>query len=427
MSGMFQVLSSAWALLLGMGLLMVGNGLQGTLLGVRGELEGFSTLEMSFVMSAYFVGFLGGSKLAPDLIRRVGHVRVFAALASFISAVMILYPAFANPVAWILGRVIIGFCFSGVYVTAESWLNNAADNENRGKALSLYMIVQMAGIVSAQGLLLVGDPAGYETFVIASVLVSVSFAPILLSISPTPAFDTAKPMTLRQLFDTSPLGCVGMFLLGGVFSAQFGMSAVYGAEAGLSLLEISIFVATFYIGATLLQYPLGWMSDRMDRRILVMVIAAVGAVGGVIGMKFGMTYELLLIAAFLIGGMTSPLYSLLIAHTNDYLDHDDMAAASGGLVFINGLGAIAGPVVSGWLMGEAVFGPSGYFLFMVVLLAALAIYAGYRTTQRAAIPVEDTGIMSPMAPTASPVSVEFAQEYAIETELEEQEDAADLG
>lgn len=420
---MFQVLSSAWALLLGMGLLMVGNGLQGTLLGVRGEIEGFSTLQMSFVMSAYFVGFLGGSKLAPDLIRRVGHVRVFAALASFISAVMILYPAFANPVAWILGRVIIGFCFSGVYVTAESWLNNAADNENRGKALSLYMIVQMAGIVSAQGLLLVGDPAGYETFVIASVLVSVSFAPILLSISPTPAFDTAKPMTLRQLFDTSPLGCVGMFLLGGVFSAQFGMSAVYGAEAGLSLLEISIFVATFYIGATLLQYPLGWMSDRMDRRILVMIIAAVGAVGGVIGMRFGMTFELLLIAAFLIGGMTSPLYSLLIAHTNDYLDHDDMAAASGGLVFINGLGAIAGPVVVGWLMGEAVLGPQGYFMFMAVLLTALASYAGYRTTRRPAIPIEDTGIMAPMAPTASPVSVEFAQEYAIETELEEQEDA----
>ncbi len=420
---MFQVLSSAWALLLGMGLLMVGNGLQGTLLGVRGEIEGFSTLQMSFVMSAYFVGFLGGSKMAPDLIRRVGHVRVFAALASFISAVMILYPAFANPGAWILGRVIIGFCFSGVYVTAESWLNNAADNENRGKALSLYMIVQMAGIVSAQGLLLVGDPAGYETFVIASVLVSVSFAPILLSISPTPAFDTAKPMTLRQLFDTSPLGCVGMFLLGGVFSAQFGMSAVYGAEAGLSLLEISIFVATFYIGATLLQYPLGWISDRMDRRVLVMVIAAIGALGGGIGMKFGMQFELLLIAAFLIGGMTSPLYSLLIAHTNDYLDHDDMAAASGGLVFINGLGAIAGPVVVGWLMGEAVFGPQGYFMFMAVLLTALAIYAGYRTTQRAAIPIEDTGIMAPMAPTASPVSVEFAQEYAIETELEEQEDA----
>ena len=130
---MLQVLSSAWALLLGMGLLMVGNGLQGTLLGVRGEIEGFSTLQMSFVMSAYFVGFLGGSRLAPEMIRRVGHVRVFAALASFISAVMIMYPMLTDPIAWSLGRVVIGFCFSGVYVTAESWLNNAASNETVGR------------------------------------------------------------------------------------------------------------------------------------------------------------------------------------------------------------------------------------------------------------------------------------------------------
>ncbi|MEM7318659.1 MAG: MFS transporter, partial [Pseudomonadota bacterium] len=281
---MIQVLSSAWALLLGMGLLMVGNGLQGTILGVRGEIEGFSTLQMSFVMSAYFVGFLGGSRLAPEMIRRVGHVRVFAALASFISAVMIMYPLLTEPVAWVLGRVLIGFCFSGVYVTAESWLNNAANNENRGQALSLYMIVQMSGIIAAQALLLAGDPAGYETFVIASILVSVSFAPILLSISPTPAFDTTKPMTLRDLMDKSPLGCVGMFLLGGVFSAQFGMAAVYGARAELSLVEISTFVAAFYIGAILLQYPLGWFSDRMDRRFLILLVAALGGLGAVAGM-----------------------------------------------------------------------------------------------------------------------------------------------
>ncbi|NVK15952.1 MAG: MFS transporter, partial [Rhodobacteraceae bacterium] len=159
---MLQVLSSAWALLLGVCLLMVGNGLQGTMLGVRGDLEGFSSFEMSLVMAAYFVGFLGGSRLAPEMIRRVGHVRVFAALASFISAVMILYPLLPNTVAWALGRILIGFCFSGVYVTAESWLNNAADNTNRGKALSLYMIVQTIGIITAQGLIQVGDPAGYE-------------------------------------------------------------------------------------------------------------------------------------------------------------------------------------------------------------------------------------------------------------------------
>jgi MFS family permease len=222
---MFQVLSRSWALLIGMMLLMVGNGLQGTLLGVRGGIEGFSTFEMSIVMSAYFAGFLGGSRLAPEMIRRVGHVRVFAALASFISAILILYPAFAHPVAWALGRVVIGFCFSGVYVTAESWLNNSSDNANRGKALSVYMIVQMFGIVSAQALLAMGDASGYALFILSSVLVSISFAPILLSISPTPAFETAKPMPLKTLLETSPLGCWGMFLLGGVFSAQFGMSA----------------------------------------------------------------------------------------------------------------------------------------------------------------------------------------------------------
>ncbi|GAB5436672.1 MFS transporter [Falsiruegeria mediterranea] len=418
---MLQVLSSAWALLLGICLLLVGNGLQGTMLGVRGDIEGFSTFEMSIVMSAYFIGFLGGSRMAPNMIRRVGHVRVFAALASFISAVMILYPFLPNMWVWILGRVIIGFCFSGVYVTAESWLNNAADNSNRGKALSLYMIVQMIGIISAQGLIQVGDPAGYDAFIIASILVSISFGPILLSISPTPAFDTTKPMTLREIMKISPLGCVGMFLLGGIFSAQFGMSAVYGATIGLSLTNLSLFIATFYIGALFLQYPLGWVSDRMDRRVLIMLVAAVGGVAAVVGMMFGDQFSMLLVSAFLIGGMSNPLYSLLIAYTNDYLEHDDMAAASGGLVFINGLGAIAGPMITGWLMGDALLGPPGFFAFMAALLAAMAVYALYRTTQRAAIPVEETGSFTVMTPTSTPVAVEFAQEVAIEAELEEQE------
>ncbi|TDE40359.1 MFS transporter [Antarcticimicrobium sediminis] len=424
---MKQVLSSAWALLLGMGLLMIGNGLQGTLLGVRGGIEGFTTFQMSIVMSAYFLGFLGGSKLAPEMIRRVGHVRVFAALASFISAVMILYPTFADPFAWSLGRVVIGFCFSGVYVTAESWLNNASDNENRGKALSLYMIVQMAGVVTAQAMMLLGDPAGYDTFVLASVLISVSFAPILLSISPTPAFDTTKPMNLKQLMQTSPLGCVGMFLMGSVFAAQFGMSAVYGAKVGLSVAEISGFVATFYVGALLLQYPLGWLSDRMDRRLLILMVAAAAGVGAVLGMIFGGIYIMLLASAFLVGGMTNPLYSLLIAHTNDYLEHDDMAAASGGLIFINGLGAIAGPLITGWLMGDDVFGAPGFFMLMALLLFALAGYALYRTTQRPAVPIEDTGSYAPMSPSSTPVAVEVAQEFAIETEQDAQDaqDASD--
>lgn len=414
---MGQFIKSAWALLLGMLLLMVGNGMQGTLLGIRGELEGFSTFEMSLVMSAYFVGFLGGSRLAPDMIRRVGHVRVFAALASFISAVLILYPTLAEPVAWILGRVVIGFCFSGVYVTAESWLNNAATNDNRGKALSVYMIVQTLGIVTAQALMLVADPSGYVLFVIPSVLVSISFAPILLSISPTPAFETTKPMSLRQLFDNSPLGVVGMFLLGGVFSAQFGMSAVFATRIGLSVTELSLFVAAFYIGATLFQYPLGWISDRMDRRVLILMVALAGAGGSIVGFLFTETYPLLLVAALLAGGMSNPLYSLLIAHTNDFLEYEDMAAASGGLVFVSGLGAVAGPVITGVLMD--VVGPPGFFIFLATLLLMMAAYAGYRTTRRSAPSADETGSFSPVMPNASPLVVEVAQEVAIENAMEE--------
>ena len=205
---MVEVFKSSWALLLGMMLLMVGNGLQGSLVGVRGGIEGFSTLELSLITSGYFLGFLGGSRFAPSFIQRVGHVRVFAALASFISAVLILYPAVTNPYAWVLLRVVIGFCFSGVYVTAESWLNNSASNETRGQALSLYMIVQMFGIVAAQGLSNVADPGGFILFVIPSVLVSISFAPILLSVTPTPAFSSTRQLSFRDLYNISPLSLI---------------------------------------------------------------------------------------------------------------------------------------------------------------------------------------------------------------------------
>ena len=414
---MFQVLSRSWALLLGMMLLMVGNGLQGTLLGVRGGIEGFSTFNMSIVMSAYFAGFLGGSRLAPKMIRRVGHVRVFAALASFISAILILYPAFAHPVAWALGRVVIGFCFSGVYVTAESWLNNSADNTNRGKTLSVYMIVQMFGIVCAQVLLVMGDAGGYALFIVASVLVSISFAPILLSISPTPAFETTKPMPLKTLIETSPLGCFGMFLLGGVFSAQFGMSAVYGMAAGFTIVQISMFVSSIYVGALLMQYPIGWFSDYIDRRVVILIVAAVGGVMSLIGFLFDHYFGVLLVVAFVIGGTSNPLYSLLIAYTSDYLEADDMAAASGGLIFINGMGAIMGPLVTGWMMD--IFGTQAFFMVIAILMLTLTGYAGYRMTQRSRDGIED-GAYAAVMPSASPVAVEVASEYYIETSLEDE-------
>lgn len=417
---MIPVLRSSWPLFLGMFMLMVGNGLQGTLLGVRGAIEEFSTFNMSIIMSAYFVGFLGASRLAPEMIRRVGHVRVFAALGSTVSAVLILYPVLVDVWAWTLGRVIIGFCFSGVYVTAESWLNNSSDNENRGKALSLYMICQMGGIVAAQYILTLGSVEGYILFIIPSVLVSLAFAPILLSISPTPAFEATRPMSLRNLIETSPLASVGMFLLGGVYSAQFGMVAVYGTEAGLSVGEISLLVSVIYVSALLAQYPIGWLSDRMDRRLLIIGVSAIGAAGGIGAAVMGADFLVLLIGAGIVGGMSNPLYALLIAYANDFLDHDQMPAASAGFIFINGVGAILGPIALGFVMGW--LGPQMFWVFVALLMAVMAVYGLLRVIQRPSdVSVEDMTSYSPVTPSASLVAVELAQELYIETELEEQQ------
>lgn len=410
---MIKVLSASWALLLGMFLLMIGNGLQGSLLGVRGGLEGYSPTQMSVVMAGYFVGFLGGSRLAPEMIRRVGHVRVFAALGSLISAVLILYPTLNDPIAWTGLRIIAGFCFSGVYVVAESWMNNAATNDTRGQSLSLYMTVQMAGIVAAQGILTLGDPSGFVLFIVPSVLVSVAFAPILLSVAPTPAFERSAPMNVPKLFKLSPLGCVGCFLLGGVYSATFGMAAVYGTEIGLSIVQISAFLAAIYLGGMVLQFPIGWISDRFDRRLLIFYVALVGGSAAIIAALGSGTFWVLLVASFLIGGTTNPLYALMLAHTNDFLDFDDMAAASGGMIFLNGVGAVLGPLATAAIMG--LVGPPGFFLFMAGLLAAIAAYAIYRTTRRAAPDTADTGQYAPVLQSSTVVAVDTAREVYMDT------------
>lgn len=416
---MLEVLSRSWALLLGVLLLMVGNGLQGSLIGIRGSIEQFSTAELSIITSAYFVGFLFGSRMAPEMIRRVGHVRVFAALGSFVSAVLILYPTITEPWAWVVLRVLFGFCFSGVYVTAESWLNNASTNETRGKALSLYMIIQMAGIISSQALLNVGDPAGFVLFVIPSVLVSLSFAPILLSAVPTPAFDTTQSMDFKRLYETSPTSVVGMFLVGAVFAAQFGMASIYGTEAGLSVAEISIFISAIFLGGLVLQYPIGWMSDRMDRRVLILAAALLGLAASLLGWLFGSVFEVLLIAGFLMGGASNPLYALLIAYMNDYLGTEDMAAASGGLLFVNGLGAIVGPILTGWAMSQ--MGAPGFWVYLVIVMVVLSAYVAFRMTQRVSLYAGeddyDAVAYAPIAPSATPVAVEVASEvYAENTE-----------
>lgn len=418
---MLSVLARVSALLTGILFIMLGNGMHFTLMGLRGDVEGFSAAELAVVTSGYFLGFLSGARTAPVLIRRVGHVRVFAALGSFMSAGLISFPVVTEPWAWTLLRVLVGFCMSGVYVVAESWLNDAATNETRGKVLSAYMIAQTLGIIGAQGLLTLGDAAEAVLFIGASILVSVSFGPILLSATPMPAVEVAQPMRLRDLFTSSPLGTVGIFLLGSVYATQSGMGAVYGTRIGLPADEIALFVAVLFGGALAFQYPIGWLSDRMDRRWLIFGAATVGAIACGLGSLAADRPELLLASAFFAGGVTTPLYALFLAYTNDHLSAAEMPSASGGLVFTFGLGAIAGPLVTGWTMER--FAPSAFWWVLGATFAASALYALYRRTQRPAIPAADTESYLGVLPTASPVAVEAAGAWAAEQAEAEREDA----
>ena len=405
---MLRVFFHSWPLLTGVMLLMVGNGVQGSLLGIRGTLEAFNTLQLSVVMSAYFLGFLIGSRLAPGMIRRVGHVRVFAALASLISAVLVLFPMLVDWQVWALMRVMIGFAFSGIYITSESWLNNTATNETRGQALSLYMIVQMLGIVASQALLAAGDPFGYDMFLIPSVLVSLAFLPLLLADTPAPTFDSTARLGFRDLFHISPLGCVGMLISGGVFSAMFGMAAVWGTLSLFSVGQIALFTSFLYVGGLLTQYPIGRMSDRMDRRKITLWLSVAALIVLAVAAIFKLPFWAYLAVAAVLGGVTYPMYSLLIAYTNDFLSKEQMAAASAGMIFLNGFGAIFGPLVTGWLMG--VVGTRGFFLFMAVLYAIQIGYTIWRMTKRAA--PSHTGGFRGVAPTASTLATVAVLESA---------------
>jgi MFS family permease len=282
------------------------------------------------------------------------------------------------------------------------------------------MIAQTLGIIGAQGLLTFGDAATSSVFIGASILVSISFAPILLSVAPAPAVEVARPMSLRGLFSGSPLGTVGIFLLGGIYATQSGMGAVFGSQIGMTANEIALFIAMLFAGALALQYPIGWLSDRLDRRRVIFGTAFTGAAVSLLGWTAGSDAAWfenggiwpLMAAAFLAGGMTTPLYALLLAYTNDYLSREDMPAASGGLVFTFGLGAILGPLLTGWAM--QVLGPYAFWLVIGAIFGGMAIYAAYRMTQRATAAAEDTDPYLGVLPTSSPVVVEAAGGWAAE-------------
>ena len=416
---MVAAVASSWALFLGIALIMLGNGLQGTLLGVRASLEGFPTAITGLVMSAYFAGFLAGSTLVPHLVRRVGHIRVFAALASLASAAVLLHSVFVTPPSWGAMRLVTGFCFAGLYIVAESWLNDRATNETRGQLLSIYMVVMLAGMGAGQFLLNLADPKSFELFVLISVLVSLALIPILLTAAPAPEFQAPSPISLGQLYRISPLGVLGTLGTGMAQGGLVGMGAVFAKEVGFSIAEVSVFMAAALFGGVLLQWPVGRLSDRFDRRRLLTIVTFLAAICAIAAsMVVGPFAELApgwaifaLICVF--GGMNMPMYSLTIAHTNDFLQPSQMVAASGSLVLVGGIGAAFGPVTLAGLM--SVMGPTGYFWGLGLVHAAIGFFALYRMSRRAARPLEDQGAFVAVPPRASPVAAYLTPEGA-ETE-----------
>ena len=415
-------LMSSWAILLGFGILMLGDGLQGTLLAVRADLEGFSTTLTGLVMSTFYLGFLLGSIMTPRLTVKVGHIRVFAAFAALSSAAILIHAIFVTVPVWIAMRLISGFCFSGLYIVAESWLNDRASNETRGKLLSLYMVVTYIGVGAGQLLLNLADPVEYPLFILTSVLISIAVVPLLLSAGSPPTFQDSVRISLVQMYRLTPLGIVGMFAVGLVTATFFALGPVYAQRMGLGIKEISYFMAAAVLGTVLLQGPIGVLSDRFDRRkilTLVTVLTSISALFCIPAAQHSTNALYLAIALF--GGLAFPLYSVCIAYTNDHLNPNQMIAASGALVLVGGLGAITGPVLFAMLMDN--FGDQALFWSIASVHGFMGLFAMYRMIRSAPVPLDKQGPSTPTAVHPSGSAIESIQQHTREeTEFDLEED-----
>ncbi len=379
----------AWALLLGVGLLMVGRGLQGVLIGVRSESEGFGTAVSSLVLAIYYLGFLVGARVSVHFLGTVGHIRVFAALSSLTSTAAIVFAVSVNPVSWALLQFTVGLCVAGIAVTCESWLNDMATNATRGRLLSMYMLVSMTGMGLGQFLLNVADPNGVKLFILASVLISLALVPVTLSATRAPALAVAEPMPLRKLRRLVPLAVTVAGLGGIALGTLSGLGAFFAATQGLSVARITLFSAVPIIGAIVWQWPVGTLSDRVQRRYVVLVVAAAAAGTALAHLWIPVGSALSLVLMFVMGGGAFPLYSLGVAVMADNVSSAQLNNASATLVRVFGIGSVVGPTVTGLLM--AATAPGAYFVALMCAFGLVATYVAYRILTYEALPAADQG------------------------------------
>jgi MFS family permease len=376
---------ATWPLLLGMGILMLGAGLLSTLLGVRATIEQFPTTITGIVMSCYYVGYLIGTRLAPQLLRRVGPVRVFATLAALASVAVLVHGAWVHPGPWAAMRLVSGVCFAGIYVVAESWLNHRASSTNRGRLLAIYMLVLYVGLGCAQFLLVLSSPQSTQPFMLVSALISAAMVPIVASAQEVSERPVPQRVRVRDLYRNSPLGVVAVAVSGMVSSIIFSMGPVYARLLGFGTRGVAEFMAVSIFAAVLTQYPVGRLSDRVDRRTVIASACLLATLVAISIEVFGpLPRALFLPLAALFCGSALTLYSLSVSHVNDKLEPAQMVAASSALLLINGSAAAVGPALAGALMH--LFGPRAYFGILGALTGALALFDLWRKARRGPVP-----------------------------------------
>ena len=398
---MYKIIKNSWALFTGFGIIIISHGFQGNLLGIRSVLENFNFVATGTMMSGYFVGYFIGANMVPNLVSKVGHIRVFAAFASMASLSSLIHVVFVDPIVWTLARFLTGFSMIGIFIIVESWLNDRATNRTRGKVLSFYMFLTFFGFAVGNLLLNVSDPKNYEPFILISLLFSIALIPILLTKRKPPKFKKTSFINVKELFNISPMGSFSMFCSGFIFSAMFAMLSVYAVTMNLPIFEVSILLVGATLSGALFQWPIGYLSDSYDRRIIIVgcsVAASVFAVLSVVvsgtsfenifietAVKFNyfstnMDKTKLFIFITLLSGMVLPLFSLNLALVNDRIPKEKFVAAGGGLNIIFGLGAMAGPIICSLLMN--IFGPNGFFIHLLIFLLAIICFGVFRIAKR---------------------------------------------
>ena len=389
-------------LLLGAGFLIVGVGLLFSVLGLRAGVANFSSTTVGFVTAAYYAGFVVGTFVCPMLIRKVGHIRAFAAMASLASTMPILHAMWIDPWFWSLLRLITGMCMVGLYITIESWLNTLAPNALRGRVFAVYMLINFVALALGQWLILVGDRLGFVPFALVTVMFSLAVLPITMTRVDEPAPVHTPRLKLRDLYDASPMGMAAALTSGLITGAFYGMSAVFGNAVGFTDAGVASFMAVSILGGAVLQLPVGYYSDRSDRRVVLLWVCILGS--GVTALCFILAQvspNALIPLGLLFGGLIFSIYGLCVAHVNDVIDSSRLVEFSGGLLLIHGAGAAVGPVLAGTMMDLA--GPASLMLFYAIVLGAMALYAFKRMQASPPVPAEQKVDFVPMVGSSQTV------------------------